>query len=213
VIVYEVVKEFYLQIIGETVTVGSVIYCSESDTRGWVAIDPPAIPDPLTNFIGGTLIADATCLCEWLEGIDGDIYVDEAGTLPDPAETDFGGLECPLDLMPPGLVDVTSTTFFALKAKTSYVYHGLPATITRVSSKLGTVDTGITQPTTDVTINGTSTLTGAIANSATPDTEVVGTIDTANNTLADGDVIELDVVVGTSGDAANLHVALVITLT
>ena len=117
----------------------------------------------------------------------------------------------PLDLMPPGIISVSSITHFKDKAKTSFVYHGAPVNITAARSKLGTVDTGLTQPTTDITINGTTMLTGVIANSATPDTEVVGTVDGGANALVDGDIIELDVVVGTTGDASDMHVSLVLT--
>lgn len=114
-----------------------------------------------------------------------------------------------LDLMPPGIVDTTSAAFFLLKAGTSFVYHGPTANIIAIYSKVGTVDTGSTQPTTDVTIDGVSALTAPIANSDTDNTEVVGVL-SAVIALVDGDVIELDIIKGTNSDADNMHV--VITL-
>lgn len=116
-----------------------------------------------------------------------------------------------LDLMPRGLLDANTATFFKDKSETSFVHHGASATIDAVFAKVGAVDTGISQPTVDITINGTPVLTGPITISGVADTDVAGVVDTGANALADGDVVEITVVAGTSGDAEDLHVSMQIT--
>jgi hypothetical protein len=120
------------------------------------------------------------------------------------------GIQQPIDLFARGIIAATSTTLFKDKVATSYVYHGETATVINVRSKVGTVDGGASQPTTQVTLGGTAVLTGAITNSGTANTEVAGTIDTGNDTLTDGDVIEISVVKGTNGNASDMHVAILI---
>lgn len=123
----------------------------------------------------------------------------------------LAALVAQLDLMPPGIIDTTTTAYYKLKAGTSFVYHGPDAIVITAYSKTGSIDTGASQPTTDITINGTSVLTAPIENVASADTEVAGDIDAANATITDGDTIELSVVTGTNSDAEELHVVIVIS--
>ena len=81
-IVYEVIKEFYLVQIADTVTVGSVVYAICAEDSIVVAVDPPPAPDPLTNYIGGVSF-DSTCFCTWAAGVGAEFLVNR-GTLPDP---------------------------------------------------------------------------------------------------------------------------------
>lgn len=116
-----------------------------------------------------------------------------------------------LDLMPVGNIAVTIAAFYKFITQTSFVYHGSTGILINAVAKVGTVDSGANQPTVDVTINGVSALTGPITIIGV-DAEVAGVIDTSANTITNGDIIELKVIKGSSGDAQNLHVSLQIAI-
>lgn len=59
--VYRVIQEFHHTSLGKPIPVGSVVY-TEDGVAGWVAVSPPAVPDPLATFIGGVEIAGLQAL-------------------------------------------------------------------------------------------------------------------------------------------------------
>lgn len=115
-----------------------------------------------------------------------------------------------LDLMCNTAISVVDTTFWkTANGGTSFRYYQSAAKVIEAYAFCASPDTGASQPTVDILFGGVSCLTSPITLSASPDTPVVGAVDSAHQNIASGTVIELSVTTGTNANANNLHVALV----
>ena len=131
------------------------------------------------------------------------------GDVPDEVTTDQ------LPLFVPGTITDTDASprgdSFADANGAAYIYHGPTCTVEELHAHLGTVDTGVAQPTLQVYIGGVALLTSAqsFGSTANTDTNMTSAIDTANKTLAKGDRVEIFTEAGTEGDAATAFISLV----
>ena len=104
----------------------------------------------------------------------------------------------------PSVLNTTSTTALATIAKFPMLWNLGDAKITEVKAKVLTAVSTGTAPSLNITLDGTDSLSSDLS---VNETLATGTIDTANDTIANGQYIEIDFDKG-NGDAEDLVVYL-----
>ena len=115
--------------------------------------------------------------------------------------------------VPGAITDTEGADAFHAANGTTYIYNGPTINLTGLHARLGTLNLTGTQPSiSQIKIGGVNLLTGAqeIDSAAGVNKDLSTAIDTNNNTLTDGDRIEIATTPGdTETDAAVLAVAFV----
>jgi len=113
-----------------------------------------------------------------------------------------------MDFLVPGFyADADDTTLLLNDLLAAPVWGGKKAYCVGIGAKHKVADTGASQPTLNLRINGADVLSTAIAMSATPNTMVwaVVAFNTANYDIQNREAMELSVVKGTNGNAQDLY--------
>lgn len=115
--------------------------------------------------------------------------------------------------IPMHLIGPITTTTDLYKSLMGYAFKYRftgPGIITKIIARQGVVDSGASQATVDVVVDSISALSTPITLSGSADTDATGVL-SGNITIANGDVIELDITQGTNGDAEDLAIDIVFT--
>jgi hypothetical protein len=108
-------------------------------------------------------------------------------------------------------LDTTTTDLWEHSHDSTYIWRGDDIKVTEIHIVQGTADTGGSQPTMNVKINGTTTVNASTmtlnASDNTWSTYAVSGTE-ANTIITDGDSVEFDYTKGTNGDNAKVFVNL-----
>lgn len=139
---------------------------------------------------------------------------DPSATPVTPAQTTTALRRVALRLFAPGTLTTTATQYATLNGA-QYIYFGPTVTIDGITAWIGTVDSTSAPSINIIVDDGTTggahdvlTSDQALNNTANDPATYDGSLLGADLTISDGDVIEVDMTAGGSGDAEDLMVVI-----